>query len=614
MPPEESGRETEKEEERKRRRKRREAEQEKRKQKTDTSANHEAKNKQGKKRENIAPSGSKEVNSHPQIERPQPEELDIPVIGQRGADLEGEIKIDSAEPKIAPETKSELVLPKIALGEQEIAFAPVDLDTEEPSIPREKAEIEIPIVKLESPVVKPRVSSFSKNVARRRTKYEPKRIQVPLYKIIRRPKIKTLDLVDSISETVRKSVHDLGQASRAKADDENIKEGSVPRESKIKEDEKTVVEESTATSMKGRGGGLGEGFDFLETFLESRSEPGVGAAFRGGRPVCLVLGEPENDEFERVIELLCREVYRERVGGKPDPSNRTERGEMKNFEEFGSLENQINTIDLSSAKEYNPDDIDWKRFRNRLHESYSQDLGFLIINVSDRFSYEFFEDLRERIDSKGESLDMFHIGLIDLNSDLKKQVAELCWGLVTPTISGSRPEAASFNRIFQNTEKRWQKNLERLGNSEYAWVRPHRGDWSDRHYTMKAFAVKHLIENEGIPEERIYTEVPEDGAIPDIKAGERFLEIETLFGTTFPATKIYQTIKKYERGDTVEIIMPNLTYLLHYSRFKQIQKRCSDKYGIEVQFLTLDLEQEQLITLEEFEEKINNLTFYTNPT
>ncbi|MFP3131170.1 MAG: hypothetical protein RXR51_06305, partial [Nitrososphaeria archaeon] len=83
-------------------------------------------------------------------------------------------------------------------------------------------------------------------------------------------------------------------------------------------------------------------------------------------------------------------------------------------------------------------------------------------------------------------------------------------------------------------------------------------------------------------------------------------EVETLFGEGEDAdTKIVKTIDKYTNNEKVNIVMDNFGFLLHLKDLERIKK--DKKHNKNVEFYTLDLKNNKLISIEEFKEKLKEL-------
>ncbi len=550
-----------------------------------------------------------------------PGELDVPIVELDEEPAETKIDVDVSEPDVAAEDDRDLVVPSVELGRSMITALDVDVTMEEPGQEPRTVEPEVPIVKLgKAPQPAFRMASFRTEIIDDASDESPQRVPVPLYQKTGKPQVRFQpSLHADISAEIQGRIVDANQQSEQTVTDpgEEIEEtAEQEQEPEVLPTEQQM--EAAAGATAGAGGLAGSEFEFVDTFLRGELKPAGGAFGGEKRPVCLVLSEPEEDAFDHAIELICREVYRERSEGEPQPSKRTERDEIRDFENFGSLEGQINTVDFSEATRYNSDQIDWDKLVNRLRESFAQGYGFLIFNTPEQFAGEFLFDLLEQIGEKGGIQPRLHgIGLKRLSNELKKEIAELCWGLVD--LDQQRDvdfgqETDTLNGLFQAAEQRWREDLWGLETSSYTWVDPHGGEnESDRHYLMKMFTVKHLIENEGFDESQIQTESRENGGIPDIQVGSRYFEVETLFGTGLPPVKLHQTVKKYRgQADHVEIVLPSLALLRHHTTIKKIQQRYQDRFGIDTTFYTLNLGDEKLVSLPELEdERLTELREFT---
>lgn len=100
------------------------------------------------------------------------------------------------------------------------------------------------------------------------------------------------------------------------------------------------------------------------------------------------------------------------------------------------------------------------------------------------------------------------------------------------------------------------------------------------------------------------------------KFANQIFEIETLFGQgDYPLKKVDETIERYEKVSwtyKVNLIFDNLTFLKHVNELKEklnlhIDLQAKGKRKFDLEFYTLDLQNERLVTLQEIIKKLRSL-------
>jgi len=369
------------------------------------------------------------------------------------------------------------------------------------------------------------------------------------------------------------------------------------------------------------------------------------------RPVVIILPQSDNDNYGTTINILCREIFRELVGGLPEGKIRSS-GD-KDIEKDLRAEYRIEYID-DNRTEYvknkysrikTPDDfkkcINWEKLSDRLQELIFQGFGFIIFEVK----RDFVEVLKTEIEKltgdrkpqllvlspciEGQSLLIIRENFskeLDL-IPIKKEVASLCWGMVNPRGDNRWDAGITFDNFFSACENAFYEKLKAIGSSpikkDGGRILPqvivkdgedldflHPPEESNYHYWMKVFVVKYLIEKMKIPPENISTEepLPPNGPIPDVRANNVIIEVETLYGTGRPLNKLTNTIRKYRNsGYEVWIVIKNIDVLFYYPELVQLLECANKEWNVNCKFFTLDLSKKELVDIKIMKGKINNL-------
>jgi hypothetical protein len=88
---------------------------------------------------------------------------------------------------------------------------------------------------------------------------------------------------------------------------------------------------------------------------------------------------------------------------------------------------------------------------DRLREFFSQDFGFVIFHVNERWAGQFANLLKERV---GNFVNIVEIRAPNLSSQAKEILARACWGFV-------KGEGETFDEMFGHCEKKFSEELEK---------------------------------------------------------------------------------------------------------------------------------------------------------
>jgi len=461
----------------------------------------------------------------------------------------------------------------------------------------------VPILRLETLTKVQVIQRFDEEI--RRIKEEKLESAVPFYVVEQFPLPEYLESFNSNVLTI----------SRANPSKEETKVKKV----EIKE-EKISSKEAGVPS-----GGEEEISDFLEFSFGSE-----GGKIRGKGPKIILFKDVENDSYINFLENICLRIYKEIEGGEPKAEEIKKMDDLNEIKIERWLEagGKIFTINLDKLDINKRDNkIDQTHLWERLEETYSSKLGFIIFTTRNKEKFETFEKLLQNINYKSQGrLNIAYIVAGILPQDLIK----LSSGMIDLTerepikmkkgeVEGI-PTFSTFDYKFNQAhaeEKRYfeiMKNEER-GLFKYATVKSK--EESELHYNIKVFIVRYLVNKlrkEGKQLETtekikniIKTEEKIDGIIPDVQVvNNEVYEVETLFGEGEDAdTKIVKTIDKYTNNEKVNIVMDNFGFLLHLKDLERIKK--DKKHNKNVEFYTLDLKNKELISIEKFKKELRKV-------
>lgn len=348
----------------------------------------------------------------------------------------------------------------------------------------------------------------------------------------------------------------------------------------VEQVEESVKEEAVEAEEKEEF----EDFDFIESVL------GKGARkIFSGEPLCIMV-ERHPEGYEYLVATICREVYREKRGGKPEPIFRDTIDEMR--EEFEPRVSQQIVV-VRNAK-YSD------RLRDVLSEFFSRDLGFLIL-VSDN-PEQLEEKIRKSIPSAEDYL--VKIEPFRLSRDARDRIPELISGRglfkqvsfgedfmkAVKQFNDSLRRYLDFNKAPKELKLRWHKlRAKSPETSEEA---------SDEHSAMKAFVWIYTWKK--------YKTIPE---LEDVKGvdvvinGENY-EIETFYGCGDPVAKLTGKMEKFSPGEKVFFVLRNVSMLIHLGELRNF-RRTWRRMGYDVELFGIDFEGGRLIPIEEFAKEVS---------
>lgn len=363
------------------------------------------------------------------------------------------------------------------------------------------------------------------------------------------------------------------------------------------------------------------------------------------RSVVIILHDTEDDNFGLTVQTICRELYHEFKGGLPSPRIHSRREEIeKELEAEGNIQLVDETNErffkgsLSNVRTI--DTVKWDEVKRRLQELYSQGLGFIIFQVPSSIAGKFREKLEDEVSPHKpdiiELIPQIHgtkllteEGVIDIPV-VKQKIANEIWGRVLDEDAVTRLK--DFDELFGEAEKLFKDKLNKYSNQLIRSEGKERSpdmlvkespkvaddpvnNESPLHYNLKVFVVKSLAETEKYSLESIDTEEDtptahdsEKRVIPDVQAGNRVFEIETLYSSGKPLTNIRRTIEKYkdhEPKPEVNIVLTNLDAFLWYKELKRFQKEVREDWELNLRLKIPSLKEKRLLNIDNIRETIN---------
>lgn len=290
-----------------------------------------------------------------------------------------------------------------------------------------------------------------------------------------------------------------------------------------------------------------------------------------------------------IVETTLADIYHVNVGGEPESLIITIRSELEKEILFIKAEGKIIRIFLSDEEwrelERNGD-IE-RLFINRLDQLFTQNLGYIVTN------YPLHESLLRVPNLQNHRINLIVAEQCVLTDELMRKYTEAAWGFVSIDDIDIYPNT-SFDTIFDIGRERYEYNLKKV-QEQFNGIfsdatKDNDGSEGLEHLLIKMFLVRYitrnLIRENVLPstptleqiKDNIKTEYNMEGKSPDILniIGREVFEVETGHGVKNIRRKITQkTISKYEGIeyiDTINIVIPNITFLRHLTELQQILK------------------------------------------
>lgn len=389
-------------------------------------------------------------------------------------------------------------------------------------------------------------------------------------------------------------------------------------------DELSEQERITTKSIAQKAGAGGpserEELDFYDFFLEFSGNKR--SVVNPEDPICIVVAEEEGEEFKRTVQHICRDIYRERVGGLPfperlSPENKMEIERRLTEDKIALVEGEASDFLKEDGFRASLEDIekDNEMIARQVRDFYSQSLGFLLLSVN---GYKKAKKLADKLEEDARPERPYIIPIEQkVGGELKKKISKCACGFLNIDT-----EEDTLDSYFLKGERMFKDQLKEKVKETPNYLKVTEKDpnpdikESAIHLSIKAFVVRHLAKERNlnsraeIEKSEIETE-PErkdtQGPHPDVLAGRNAFEVETLFGEgTNPGHEIIRKIKLYHgEGYKLNFVLPNLTFLRYLPLLKGEQRYWRSK-GHDIGFYALDLEHGELISLADVENYIDN--------
>jgi len=398
----------------------------------------------------------------------------------------------------------------------------------------------------------------------------------------------------------------------------------IPRP--IKEVEEVTAGETESTTgipPEGSSGSIKE-----EVFVPPLLEELSSIASSMGRPVCIVLSKKEEDSFIESTAIICREIYRIVKGGNPTP-RWISKGLKEEIEGSLRAEGMIFVIDdskcellpnlsnIRSCKDF-LDKVNMDMILDRLRELFSQDLGFIIFHINERWAGQFANLLRE----KARSAKIIEIQAPGWEQKDKATLSKICWGFV-------EGEGETFDEMFECCGKNFFDELTKVRDNLELFHHVEKDESaSPEHENMKLAVIECLAEELGAKEKaiemlksgKIKTEYELKGGRADIYVPfqQRFVEIETFYGTGDPINKLEKTLRKYlsseYEGSRIDIVLlTGIQVLLYARKLVNLVELYRKEHGLKVSFYLPNLRERKLIPLEEVFQMLRGIKESSKP-
>ncbi len=391
----------------------------------------------------------------------------------------------------------------------------------------------------------------------------------------------------------------------------------------------TLAKEKVAT------GGAGEALEELQ--LPDIFEKLFGVTAKQlivvDRPVVIFAEKPSDPKYNYIefLKRVLREFYRVYRGGLPSPSTiSTSFEEVKLKVKAGG---HVYTLDLDRVLEQEREREQLRYIVDRLEELYSQGVGYLVLYGT--------RGTLEKLEKLGLAVTHLRLGKVKekefhsvqarkrklwiiprpvelrINEDKSVYcIVDLMWGRILNACRDA-DELVSGGVVLDyyaaSSEDEYYREVARIAYDPEVnlIVEPSsRGEGelereSVVHYALKALAVMHLRENEGIPESEIYTEYDMGDIVLDVyarhpKLGDLAIEVETLYGTTLPLLKLRKTIEsRLSRGLRTWIIIPSPQFFLFLPWIAKLREVYRRREKRNIEFFTIDLEKKKIISFKE---------------
>ena len=490
--------------------------------------------------------------------------------------------------------KKELMYPKFKVSPPKFEFLSVKLDLEF-KIKEKRHIYSVPKLNLLKPVIEFLEDPLDISCEVRRREIE---IQIPNV-ALREPVI-------------------LYETTQLNSDFPNLIPVNQVRHEKLIGERRAEIQE---TIPSGSGESLeGEAFqDPLEILFERLGGvSGVKSGIRGVEPLVILFKDIPDDNYIQTFETLLLRLYREKYGGYPEVKKLSLRKDWNKIEiERWIDEGKLFIIDLDSEHV----SLNKELLADRLWAIFSKKRGIVIFYTRNNATFERYENVLNEVVWRHLNLraSIIKITPRKLSYEEKLRIISLLFGFVD--IREEIP-IDSMDVLLNIGAKIYEEKLKEV---EYKYcdvlglVKLGENE-SEEHLRGKAFILHCLVkklEKDGkisrddprTIKDMIKTEEQVGGVTVDIHCNGENYEFETLFKEGFKG--IHEKLRNYEeRGvSNVKIVVEPITAFLHAKEFADVMRVVDKIYSnLKVEFLTFDIQNEELIPFKEYLKGVRILT------
>jgi len=348
----------------------------------------------------------------------------------------------------------------------------------------------------------------------------------------------------------------------------------VTPEERIKE----IVESTAESSSESEEYELLEEIDFIEFLLGKGS-----GKILSGKPLCIIV-ERHPDEYEYIVATICREVYREKMGGYPQPIPVKTVDEIE-FEFKADISDQIIIVENAKYSE---------SLRKAILKFPFSSLGFLIL-VTDK-PEELEMEIRKNIPKAEEYI--LRVEPVKIDEKLKIGIVEFISGLQLLKSYSFGEDFIKATQMFNDQLERYLDFSKAPNELKVMWHKlkaksPESSEQaSEEHSAMKSFVWQYLYKK--------YKKIPklEDERGVDVSINNENYEVETFYGCGDPIAKLTEKMEKFTQNDKVFFVLRNISILIHLKELISFKKTWKD-LGYKVEILGIDFNRKDLISINE---------------
>lgn len=542
-----------------------------------------------------------------------------------------EMVIDKEIPEIEEEDR-ELNIPIIIKEKSKVDLKNNGFDNNIPRIKPSDSNLIIPFIKL----TKSRQVRVKENFNDRLPQIRPKKIkaqQIPKYNIEVKKEVRTkiFSFDNSINDLLSKKHSGLREIEKI--------EEKLKKTTQNEQVTEVLVENDEDIPSEGleNHGKLPDIINFIFN-ISNRELSG------SKRPKLVLYKELEIDSTIGFFTTICLKIMREKgiLNPKILPMKKLDPFNKKEITKYINADRKIIIIDLGDYDKDIKDSKVWfikDNLMELIRKFIHGEFGLIIFKTRSPNLYKYCEKVLTNLEKEVENI----VDIVYLEPNFienKKELIALVWGnLELEDIDDTEIEydddlerltgMGILDDINKKAQAKYEQILENLEEeNEGLYINatnPHDNEESDEHKQLKWFLIKvltiDLVKNGVLPKEPysdkireiIETESEDKGVIADVKYKNSVYEVETFFTQDVegkkPTEKLNYTINKYEKDVNVKIniILENLTLLRHLKKIISVWKQKSKERSEKIEFFTLDLQNNKLISLSKIIKRLKNI-------